>query len=120
MTVVIVHGVHDTRHSSAQTAPAWSFSRLCSQPVRLRRSLALAHDFAVMRSDRGYFCRPEVDLGRSFTPGMNALTTSRPPKVTAHEAMSTGRRYGAGEAVPAGIGRQAVPEAEVLPAAVAL
>jgi Delta3-Delta2-enoyl-CoA isomerase len=82
--------------------------------------LALAHDFAVMRSDRGYFCLPEVDLGMSFTPGMNALITSRLPKVTAHEAMITGRRYGAGEAVSAGIVRQAAPEAEVLPAAVAL
>ncbi|MCW2937275.1 MAG: Enoyl-CoA hydratase/isomerase, partial [Actinomycetia bacterium] len=82
--------------------------------------LALAHDFAVMRSDRGYFCLPEVDLGMSFTPGMNALVTSRLPKVTAHEAMITGRRYGAGEAVSAGIVRQAAPEAEVLPAAVAL
>jgi enoyl-CoA hydratase/carnithine racemase len=56
----------------------------------------------------------------SFTPGMNALITSRLPKVTAHEAMITGRRYGAGEAVSAGIVRQAAPEAEVLPAAVAL
>ena len=35
--------------------------------------LALAHDLCVMRSDRGYFCLPEVDLGIPFTPGMNAL-----------------------------------------------
>ena len=44
--------------------------------------LALAHDLAVMRSDRGYFCLPEVDLGIPFTPGMNALIRARLPIAT--------------------------------------
>src|SRR3954471_7277247 len=39
--------------------------------------LALACDQRVMRADRGYFCLPEVDLGLPFTPGMQALITSR-------------------------------------------
>ena len=82
--------------------------------------LALSHDFVVMRSDRGWFCLPEVELGIPFTPGMSALIQSRLPKVTAHEAMLTGRRYPGEEAVAAGIVRQAVPEAEVLPQALAL
>ncbi|MES9606800.1 MULTISPECIES: enoyl-CoA hydratase-related protein [Actinomadura] len=80
--------------------------------------LALAHDFAVMRTDRGYFCLPEVDLGMSFTPGMNALITARLPKATAHEAMITGRRYAAEQAREAGIVQRTAPEEEVLPAAV--
>ncbi|WUH96379.1 enoyl-CoA hydratase-related protein [Spirillospora sp. NBC_00431] len=82
--------------------------------------LALAHDFAVMRTGRGYFCLPEVDLGTSFTPGMDALIRARLPKATAHEAMLTGRRYPAEEAVAAGIVRSAVAEDEVLPTAVEL
>ncbi|QFG25907.1 enoyl-CoA hydratase-related protein [Actinomadura sp. WMMB 499] len=82
--------------------------------------LALAHDFAVMRADRGYFCLPEVDLGMSFTPGMNALITARLSAATAHEAMITGRRYTAEQAIAAGIVRSAAAEAEVLPAAVEL
>ncbi|MGH3241316.1 MAG: enoyl-CoA hydratase-related protein [Spirillospora sp.] len=82
--------------------------------------LALAHDFAVMRDDRGYFCLPEVDLGMSFTPGMDALIRARLPKATAHEAMLTGRRYPAQDAVAAGIVRSTAAEDEVLPAAVAL
>src|ERR1700690_1416154 len=52
--------------------------------------LALAHDQRVMRSDRGYFCLPEVDINIPFTPGMSALIICRIPKLTAHEAMTTG------------------------------
>jgi enoyl-CoA hydratase/carnithine racemase len=65
--------------------------------------LAVAHDWKVMRVDRGYWCLPEVDLGLPFTPGMNALLVSRLPRRTAHEAMTTGRRYTAPEAESAGI-----------------
>jgi Delta3-Delta2-enoyl-CoA isomerase len=82
--------------------------------------LALAHDFRVMRADRGYFCLPEVDLGLPFTPGMSALIQARLPRATAHEAMVTGRRYGGEDAVAAGIVQGAVAEDEVLAQAVAL
>lgn len=82
--------------------------------------LALAHDFAVMRTGRGYFCLPEVDLGMSFTPGMSALIQARLSKATAHEAMITGRRYTAEQALAAGIVQRAAAEDEVLPAAVEL
>lgn len=82
--------------------------------------LALAHDFAVMRTDRGYFCLPEVDLGMSFTPGMGALIQSRLPKAAAHEAMVTGRRYTAEQARAAGIVQRTAAEDEVLPTAVEL
>jgi enoyl-CoA hydratase/carnithine racemase len=39
--------------------------------------LALAHDYRVMRQDRGFFCLPEIDLGIPFTPGMNSLIVSK-------------------------------------------
>ncbi|MFC9973998.1 enoyl-CoA hydratase-related protein [Spirillospora sp. NPDC127200] len=82
--------------------------------------LALAHDFAVMRDDRGYLCLPEVDLGMSFTPGMSALIQARLTPQVAHEAMISGRRYTAEQAREAGIVARTAPEAEVLPAAVEL
>jgi enoyl-CoA hydratase/carnithine racemase len=80
--------------------------------------LALAHDERVMRSDRGFFCLPEVDIGIPFTPGMNSLIAARLSSRTAHEAMTTGRRYGGAEAAEAGIVDAAVAEQEVLARAV--
>jgi enoyl-CoA hydratase/carnithine racemase len=79
---------------------------------------AVAHDFRVMRADRGFFCLPEVDIHIPFTPSMAALIQARLSKATAHEAMTTGRRYGGTDAAAAGIADAAVPEGEVLSAAV--
>lgn len=74
---------------------------------------ALAHDQRVMRSDRGYFCLPEVDINIPFTVGMSALIAARLPQPALHEAMTTGKRYGGAEAAAAGIVDAAVEEAEV-------
>jgi enoyl-CoA hydratase/carnithine racemase len=65
--------------------------------------LSLACDFRVMRSDRGFFCIPEIDLGLPLHPGMMSLIQARLPKVTAHEAIVTGKRYGGTEALEKGI-----------------
>ena len=82
--------------------------------------LAQAHDFRVMRSDRGFWCTPEVDIHIPFTSGMSALLQARLSKKTAHEAMTTGRRYGGADALAADIVDAAVPEEQVLPTAVEL
>jgi Delta3-Delta2-enoyl-CoA isomerase len=78
---------------------------------------ALAHDFRVMRADRGYFCLPEVDINIPFTPGMAALIQGKLLPATAHEAMTTGRRYGGTDALAKGVVDDAVPEQDVLPRA---
>ena len=80
--------------------------------------LSLAHDFRVMRSDRGFWFLPEVDIRIPFTVGMDALIRARLSKRTAHEAMTTGRRYGGEDAEAAGIVDEAVAEDRVLGAAV--
>jgi enoyl-CoA hydratase/carnithine racemase len=80
--------------------------------------LALACDARVMREDRGYFCLPEVDLGLAFTPGMTALMKARLSPASAHEAMVTGRRYSAPEALAAGIVQATAPSERVLETAV--
>jgi Delta3-Delta2-enoyl-CoA isomerase len=82
--------------------------------------LSLAHDFRVMRADRGFWCLPEADINIPFTPGMSALIQARLPQPTAHEAMVTGRRYGGTDAAAAGIVDRAVAEDAVLSTAVEL
>lgn len=82
--------------------------------------LAIAFDQRVMRADRGFFCLPEVDINIPFTPGMAALIQSRMLKRTAHEMMTTGRRYGGSDALAAGIVDEAVDEDQVVARAVEL
>lgn len=81
---------------------------------------ALAHDYRVMRSDRGYFCLPEVDIQIPFTRTMNALILRRLPNTTAHEAMTTGQRYTAATALERGIVQHVESEQDVVPKAIAL
>lgn len=79
---------------------------------------AMAHDYRVMREDRGYFCFPEVDIHIPFTPGMSALIMSKISARTAVDAMTTGRRFDAEAACSAGLvdGRASLDQ---LPAAAA-
>lgn len=65
--------------------------------------LAMAHDYRVMRNDRGFLCFPEVDINIPFTPGMAALIMAKVSPRAAVDAMTTGRRYGGGDAHAAGL-----------------
>ncbi|MDB2356191.1 enoyl-CoA hydratase/isomerase family protein [Pseudoalteromonas sp.] len=58
--------------------------------------LACACDFRFMRSDRGFFCFPEVDLSIPFLPGMIAFVKKALPYYRFNEMKLTGRRV-AGE-----------------------
>jgi enoyl-CoA hydratase/carnithine racemase len=81
--------------------------------------LSLCHDQRVMRSDRGFWCLPEVDLNLPFTPGMNALITARLTPQTANIAMTLGHRFGGEAALAAGIVDEVGRDDEVLPKAIA-
>jgi enoyl-CoA hydratase/carnithine racemase len=82
--------------------------------------LALAHDYRVMRVDRGFFCLPEIDLHMAFPAGMSALVQAKLTAAAARDAMITGRRYGAVDAKAAAIVDAAVPSDEVIPQALAM
>ncbi|NIY70780.1 enoyl-CoA hydratase-related protein [Streptomyces malaysiensis] len=107
------------------------FARLLSLPVitvaavdghafAAGAMLTLAHDFRVMRADRGFWCLPEVDVDIPFTPGMAALIQARLTPQTAHEAMLTGRRYGGTDAASARIIDHAAAEGAVTTTAAGL
>jgi len=81
--------------------------------------LVAAHDFAVMRDDRGYWCLPEVDLGLPLSPAMYAVVAAHVPEPTMRDALISGRRYAAPDALAAGIITELAPEALVLERAIA-
>lgn len=112
---------HADQHRDYVVSVHELFARMLSLPVVTVAALqghtfaagamfSLAHDFRVMRADRGYWCLPEADINIPFTPGMAALIQSRLAPQTAHEAMLTARRYGGTDAAAAGIVDQALPE----------
>ena len=81
---------------------------------------SLAHDFRVMRADRGFWCLPEAEINIPFSAGMSALIQSRLTPQTAHEAMVTARRYGGHDALAAGLVDRTADEGEVRAAAIGI
>ena len=79
---------------------------------------SLAHDFRVMRADRGFWSLPEINIKIPFTEGMAALIQARLTPQVAHLAMTTAHRFGGEDAFRAGIVDHAVPEDEVLGTAI--
>jgi enoyl-CoA hydratase/carnithine racemase len=76
--------------------------------------LAMAHDFRVMRADRGYFCFPEADINIPFTPGMAALIQGKLTPAAAIASMTTGRRFGGPDALALGLVDETAPEPDLV------
>jgi Delta3-Delta2-enoyl-CoA isomerase len=81
--------------------------------------LATAHDWRIMRSDRGYFCFPEADIRIPFTLGMAALIQAKLTPQAAIASMTTGTRFTAPEALAAGLVDGTADEADLLGRAIA-
>ncbi len=82
--------------------------------------IAVAHDYQIMRADRGYYCMPEVDMRVPLHPAMTAILQARLPVRTVHQVIATGKRFGGVEAAALQIVDRTAPEAEVVSSAVAM
>jgi len=81
--------------------------------------LALAHDFRVMRADRGFLCLPEVDINIPLSPGMLAVIQAKLDIATCRDLILTGVRIGGAEAAVRRVVDEAAPAEEVVSRAVA-
>lgn len=114
-------GAHPDQHHDYVVSVHALLARMLSLPVVTVAALqghtfaagamfSLAHDFRVMRADRGFWCLPEASINIPFAPGMAALIQARLSPQTAHQAMTTACRYGGHDALAAGIVDHAVAE----------
>jgi len=74
--------------------------------------LALSCDYRIMRQDRGWFSVSEVDVGVPIPPAMMGILHAKLPANTTRDAVLTGKRYTADDAIAAGIadGKASVDE----------
>jgi enoyl-CoA hydratase/carnithine racemase len=80
--------------------------------------LALAHDWRVMREDRGFFCLPELDLGMPLPVGMRSLIKEKMDPQVFRDSILTAARYAASDCARLGIVDESAAEADVLPIAI--
>ncbi|KAL1523254.1 hypothetical protein AB1Y20_018204 [Prymnesium parvum] len=65
--------------------------------------LALACDWRLMRTRRGFLCFPELNLGMRLSKGFAELSKAKLAPATLREAVLTGKRYGSAAALAAGL-----------------
>ncbi len=100
--------------------PAYSVAAINGHAFAAGAMISSCFDARVMRSDRGYFCFPEVDISLPFDDALTAAVTARLPMEAVQDAMITGRRYTAEEALALGIVTDTSDEARLLDLAIDL
>ncbi len=113
-------GTVDRMLARLVTAPFITVAAINGHSIAAGALLALAHDYRVMRADRGYFSLPSVDVGIPFTRGMTALISRKVPPPWGDDLAISGDRVGGREACDLHVVHRAVPEGAVVPLAIEL
>lgn len=100
--------------------PAYAVAAINGHAFAAGAMISSCFDARVMRADRGYFCFPEVDIALPFDEALTAAVSARLPMEAVQDAMLTGRRYTAEEALALGIVTDTADEARLLDLAIAL
>jgi len=90
--------------------PAYTVAAVNGHAFAGGAMLSATFDRRLMREGRGYWCLPEVDLGLPLTEQMTAAVSARLPRPALVDAMLTGRRFDASQALAAGIVDATAPE----------
>lgn len=112
--VASVHGLF----AKFLAAPMVTVAAIQGHAFAAGAMLTLAHDWRVMRADRGFWCLPEADIFIPFAHGMNALIMAKLAPQAQTGAMVAAQRFGGDAAQEAGIVDSTQPESLVVSQAV--
>ncbi|MDG2116261.1 MAG: enoyl-CoA hydratase/isomerase family protein [Porticoccaceae bacterium] len=79
--------------------------------------VAMSCDYRIMREDRGWICISEVDVGVALPDAVMEILRGKVPPATVRDAILTGKRYAADEAIAAGFADAKAPIEFLLDAA---
>ena len=98
--------------------PAYSVAALNGHTFAGGALLSCAVDYRIMREDRGFWCMNEAEIGLALNEKLAAILFNRLPRATAIDALLTARRFGARDALGAGIVEEVASEDELVPRAI--
>lgn len=94
--------------------PAYSVAAINGHCFAAGALLSCGFDYRVMRSDRGYWCMNEAEIGIALNEELWSILEHRLPRASAITAITTARRYGGPDALAAGIVEATASEDQVV------